>query len=73
MACLRMCHRTNLGRGIGIDAQRCRIDEGSVRQCVWRGRIKGEDIVGTVRGDENTMGGERTAVEFFINMIFVKV
>ena len=49
------------------------LTRGSACPCVWRGRIKGEDIVGTVRGDENTMGGDRTAVEFFINMIFVKV
>ena len=36
--------------------------------CVWRGRIKGEDIVATVLGDGITVDGERQAVEFLIKM-----
>ena len=37
--------------------------------CMWQGRIKGEDIVATVHGDDITIGGERSAVEFLIKMI----
>ena len=41
--------------------------------CVWRGRMKGEDVVATVHGDDITIGGQRTAVEFLIKMISKKV
>ena len=40
--------------------------------CVWRGRIKGEDVVATVHGDDITIGGQWTALEFFIKMISKK-
>ena len=40
--------------------------------CVWRGRIKGEDIVATVHGDDITIGGQRSAVEPLIKMISKK-
>ena len=40
--------------------------------CVWRGRIKREDAVATVHGDDFTIGGQRTAVEFLIKMISKK-
>ena len=39
---------------------------------MWRGRIKGEDVVATVHGDDITIGEQRTAVEFFIKMISKK-
>ena len=35
--------------------------------CVWRGFIKGEDIVASY-GDDITVGGERSAVELLIKM-----
>ena len=37
--------------------------------CVWRGCMKGEDIVATVHVDDITVGGERSAVELLIKMI----
>ena len=37
--------------------------------CVWRGRIKGKDIVATVHGDDITIGGQRSAVESLVRMI----
>ena len=37
--------------------------------CVSKGHIKGEDIVATVHGDDITIGGERSAVEFLVKMI----
>ena len=46
-----------------------KLTRGSACSCVWRGHIKGEDIVATVRGDDITIGGERSAVEFLIRMI----
>ena len=56
-----------MGRGTGIDAQQSRIDE---EKCVpVRGRIKEEDIVATVHGDDITIGGDRSAVGFLIKMI----
>ena len=33
------------------------LTRGSACPCVWRGRIKGEDIVATVNGDDITIGG----------------
>ena len=42
---------------------------GSACLCVWRGHIKGEDIVATVHEVDITSGGGRSAVEFFIRMI----
>ena len=45
------------------------LTRGSACPCVWRGRIKGEDIVATVHGDDITIGGQRSAVEFLIKMI----
>ena len=44
------------------------LTRGSACPCVWRGRIKGEDIVATVHGDDITIGGERSAVESLIKM-----
>ena len=41
---------------------------GSACPCVSEGRIKGEDVVATVHGDDITIGGERSAVELFIKM-----
>ena len=46
-----------------------KLTRGSACSCVWRGHIKGEDIVATVHGDDITIGGERSAVEFFTRMI----
>ena len=37
-----------------------------------KGRIKGEDIVATVHGDDITIGGQRSAVESLIKMISKK-
>ena len=45
---------------------------GSTCSCVWRGHIKGRDIVATVHGDDITIGGERSAVEFLTRMISKK-
>ena len=36
---------------------------------MWRGCIKGEDIVATVHGDDITVGGERSAVEQLIKIM----
>ena len=36
---------------------------------MWRGCIKEVDIVATMHGDDITIGGKRSAVEFFIAMI----
>ena len=49
-----------------------KLTRGSACSCVWRGHIKGEDIVATVHGDDITIGGERSAVEFLIRMISKK-
>ena len=46
-----------------------KLTRGIACPCVWRGCIKGEDIVATVHGDDITIGGERSAVEFLIKMI----
>ena len=48
------------------------LTRGSACPCVWRGRIKGEDIVATVHGDDTTIGGQRSAVESLIKMISKK-
>ena len=48
------------------------LTRGSACPCVWRGRIKGEDIVATVHGDDITIGGQRSAVESLIKMISKK-
>ena len=40
--------------------------------CVWRGRIKREDAVATVHGDDIKIGGQRSAVESLIKMISKK-
>ena len=46
-----------------------KLTRGSACSCVWRGHIKEEHIVATVHGDDDiTIGGERSAVEFFIRM-----
>ena len=45
------------------------LTRGSACPCVRGGRIKGEGAVATVHGDDITVGGQRTAVEFFIKMI----
>ena len=49
-----------------------KLTRGSACSCVWRGHIKGEDIVATVHGDDITIGGERSAVDFLIRMISKK-
>ena len=49
-----------------------KLTRGSACPCVWRGHIKGEDIISTVHGDDITNGGERSAVESFIRMISKK-
>ena len=46
-----------------------KLTRGIARPCVWRGCIKGEDIVATVHGDDITVGGERSAVELLIKMV----
>ena len=46
-----------------------KLTRGIACPCVWRGCIKGEDIVTTVHGDDITIGGERSAVDFVIKMI----
>ena len=48
------------------------LTRGSACPCVWRGRIKGEDIVATVHGDDITIGGQRTAVQFLIKVVSQK-
>ena len=45
------------------------LTRGSACSCVWRGRIMG---VATVHGDDITIGGQRTAVEFLTKMISKK-
>ena len=37
-----------------------KLTRGIACPCVWRGCIKGEDIVATVHGDDITIGGERS-------------
>ena len=49
-----------------------KLTRGSACSCVWRGHIKGDDIVATAHGDDIPIGGERSAVEFFIRMISEK-
>ena len=49
-----------------------KLTRGIACPCVWRGCIKGEDVVATVHGDDITIGGQRTAVEFLIKMISKK-
>ena len=49
-----------------------KLTRGSACSCVWRGHIKGGDIVATVHVDDITIGGERSAVEFLIRMISKK-
>ena len=39
---------------------------------VWRGHVKGEDIIATVHGDDITIGGERLALECLTRMISKK-
>ena len=48
------------------------LTRGSACPCVWRGRAKREDVVATVHGDDITIGGQRTAVEFHTKMISKK-
>ena len=45
-----------------------KLTRGSACPCVWKGHIKGEDIVATVHGDDITIGWQRTAVEFIIKV-----
>ena len=49
-----------------------KLTRGSACSCVSRGHVKGEHIVATVHADDITIGGERSAVEFFIRMISKK-
>ena len=48
------------------------LTRGSACPCVWRGLIKREDVVATVHDYDITIGGQRTAVEFLVNMISKK-
>ena len=43
-----------------------KLTTGSACPCVWQGCTKGEHIVATVHGDDITIGGERSVVEFLI-------
>ena len=49
-----------------------RLTRGSACPCVWRGRIKGDDVVATVHGDDITVSGQWTTVEVLIKMISKK-
>ena len=49
-----------------------KLTRGSACSCVWRGYIKVKDIVATVHGDDITIDGGRSAVEFFIRRISKK-
>ena len=49
-----------------------KLTRGSACSCVWRGYIKGKDIVATVHGDDIAIDGGRSAVEFFIRRISKK-
>ena len=60
--CLSNCHLRTISQVTSTCA-------GSACPCVWRGHIKGEDIIATVHGDDITVGGERSAVELLIKMI----
>ena len=44
-----------------------KLTRGIACPCVWRGCIKGEDIVATVHGDDITIGGKRSAVKMISN------
>ena len=46
-----------------------KLTRGRACPCVWRGCIKGEDVVATVHGDDITIGGERSAVELLVKMM----
>ena len=46
-----------------------KLTRGSACRCVWQGCIKGEHILSIVHGDDITICGERSVVEFFIKMI----
>ena len=48
--------------------QLLKLTRGSACSCVRSGHLKGEDVVATVLGDDITVGGERSAVEFLIRM-----
>ena len=64
--------RTKLGGRACIDTQRPQVDDRDrVPMCVWKGCIKGEHVVATVRGDDITIVGERSALEFFIRMMSI--
>ena len=47
-----------------------KLTRGSACSCVWTDQ--GVDIVATVHGDDITIGGERSAVEFLIRLISKK-
>ena len=56
-----------------LKADQSRIDEGKrVPVRVERPHQREEDVVATVHGDDITIGGQRTAVEFLIKMISKK-
>ena len=46
-----------------------KLTRGTACPCVWQGCIKGEHIVATVHGDDVTIGGERSVVEFLIKKV----
>ena len=46
-----------------------KLTRGVACACVWQGCIKGKHVVATVHGDDITIGGERSVVEFLIKMI----
>ena len=43
-----------------------KLTRGIACPCKWQGCIKGEHVVATVHGDDITIGGEGSAVEFAI-------
>ena len=49
--------------GLATTLSSLKLTRGSACSCVWRGHIKGEDIVATMRGDDITIGGERSAAK----------
>ena len=59
----------NLEEEVASTLSDLKLTRGIACPCVWQGCIKGEDIVATVHGDDITIGGERSAVEFLIKMI----
>ena len=45
------------------------LNEGARGPCLWKGCIKGEQIVATLHGEDITIGGEPSVVEFVIENV----